>query len=256
MATQVVFDALLPLATAITPSTAPSVFAGTTDQTSAVITTAGAVEDLVASGVFKVRDIIFVNYDIDGTPGQATYTVTATSNGSLVAYTIPAGYLAAANNLSDVLVAATARTNLGLAIGTNVQAYDAGLLSIAAATTAADKMLYTTALDVYAVTDLTSFARTLLDDANAATALATLGAQASASIIANTTAAYAGGGTSNAYTATGLTVNSKVSAVIRASTNAVSICKALPGTNTLTVTFSADPGANTTVDYIALTAAQ
>ncbi len=194
MATQVVFDALLPLATAITPSTAPSVFAGTSDQTSAVITTAGAVADLVASGVFKVRDIIFMNYDIDGTPGQAIYTVTATSDGSLVAYTIPAGYLAAANNLSDVLSVSTARTNLG--------------------------------------------------------------AQASASIIANTTATYAGGGTSNAYTATGLTVSSKVSAVIRASTNAVSICKALPGTNTLTVTFSADPGANTTVDYIALTAAQ
>ncbi len=74
-------------------------------------------------------------------------------------------------------------------------------------------------------------------------------------LIANTTAAYAGGGTSNAYAATGLTVNSKGSAVIRASTNAVSICKALPGTDTLTITFSADPGADTTVDYIYSTAA-
>jgi hypothetical protein len=79
---------------------------------------------------------------------------------------------------------------------------------------------------------------------------------AGARLIANTTAVYGGGGTSNAFTATGLTVASVGSAVIRASTNAVSIAKALPGTDTLTITFSADPGAGTTVDYIYSTAAQ
>lgn len=79
---------------------------------------------------------------------------------------------------------------------------------------------------------------------------------AGARIIANTTGTYAGGGTSNSFTATGLTSAAKGSAVIRTSTNSVSITKALPGTNTLAITFSADPGAGTTVDYIYVTAAQ
>lgn len=54
------------------------------------------------------------------------------------------------------------------------QPSDVGLTSIAAAVTAANKMLYTTAADTYAVTDLTAFARTLLDDSSASTARSTL----------------------------------------------------------------------------------
>lgn len=72
---------------------------------------------------------------------------------------------------------------------------------------------------------------------------------------ANTTASYAGGGTSNAFTATGLASTSIVTAVILASTNAVSIAKVVPSADTLTVTFSADPGAATTVSWIAITPA-
>lgn len=81
--------------------------------------------------------------------------------------------------LIDDASASAQRTTLGVAIGSDVQAYDAGLLSIAGLTTAADKMIYTTALDTYAVTALTSFARTVLDDTTAAAARTTLGAAAS-----------------------------------------------------------------------------
>jgi hypothetical protein len=76
-----------------------------------------------------------------------------------------------------------------------------------------------------------------------------------AAIHAGTTGTYAGGGTSNAFTVTGMASTWIVTAVILTSTNAVSIAKAVPGTNILTVTFSADPGANTTVSWIATTAA-
>jgi hypothetical protein len=51
---------------------------------------------------------------------------------------------------------------LNVNIGSDVQAYDAGLTSIAGLTTAANKMIYTSASDTYAVTDLTAAARTVL----------------------------------------------------------------------------------------------
>ena len=60
-------------------------------------------------------------------------------------------------------------------IGTDVQAWDAFLTSIAALGTAADKMLYTIGVDTAAETALTSFGRSLIDDANAAAGRTTLG---------------------------------------------------------------------------------
>ena len=83
--------------------------------------------------------------------------------------------LAVADGGTGASDAATARTNLGLTIGTNVQAYDAGLQSIAGLTTSANQMIYTTASDTYATTSLTAAGRALIDDADAATQRTTLG---------------------------------------------------------------------------------
>jgi len=64
---------------------------------------------------------------------------------------------------------------LGLTPGSDVQEYDAFLESIAALGTGADKIIYTTAVNTAAEATLSAYARTLLDDANAAAARTTLG---------------------------------------------------------------------------------
>lgn len=64
--------------------------------------------------------------------------------------------------------AADARTNLGLAIDSDVQAYDAGLASIAGLTTSADQIIYATALDTYATSSLAPYMRGLLASGNSA----------------------------------------------------------------------------------------
>lgn len=99
----------------------------------------------------------------------------------------PSTFLQVLNNLSDLNNTTTARSNLGVAIGTNVQAFNANLQSISALGTAADKMLYTTGIATWAESAITSFGRTLVASADAAAArtslaLGTISTQAASAV--------------------------------------------------------------------------
>lgn len=121
-------------------------------------------------------------YEINGTTvlsssslGSGVTGSSLTSVGTITTGVWNGTTIAIANGGTGATDAATARTNLGLAIGTNVQAYDATLAALAGVSTVADRLIYATGVDTFTTTTFTSFARTLLDDADAGTARVTLG---------------------------------------------------------------------------------
>ena len=83
--------------------------------------------------------------------------------------------LALTNGGTGATTAAAARTNLGLVIGTNVQAYNVNLAALSGVTGAADRGVYYTSATTMAVYALTAFGRTLAGAADAAAARTSLG---------------------------------------------------------------------------------
>jgi hypothetical protein len=129
-----------------------------------------------------------INFSGATVSNGGTFTTVTISGGSITGITD----LAIADGGTGASTASAARTNLGVAIGTNVQAYDAGLQSISGLTTTADQMIYTTSSDTYATTSLTSAGRALLDDADASAQRTTLGLGTLATQNANSVAITGG----------------------------------------------------------------
>jgi hypothetical protein len=227
-------------------------------------------KDLYIDGTANIDSLVADTVDINGgtidntvigatTPAAATFTNLTVSTGSTINFsgatvsnggtfttvTISGGTitgitdLAIADGGTGASTASAARTNLGVALGTNVQAYDAGLQSISGLTTTADQMIYTTSSDTYATASLTSAGRALLDDADASAQRTTLGLGTLATQNANSVAITGGA-------IAGVTINASV---IGGTTPAAATFTTLNATGggSLTGTWS-DLGTVTTMD--------
>jgi uncharacterized protein YjlB len=129
-----------------------------------------------------------------------------TSLGNVATGTWSAGTIAITYGGTGATSASGARTNLGLVIGTDVQAYDPELAAIAGLTSAADRLPYFTGANTASLATFTSFGRSLVDDADAAAGRTTLGLGTISTQNSNNVT-ITGGSISNLTTFDGITID-------------------------------------------------
>ena len=134
----------------------------------------------------------------NNTLGAGVVTSSLTSVGTIASGVWSATDIAIAAGGTGASTASDARTNLGLAIGIDVQAYDGELAALAGLTSAADKMPYFTGSGTAALATFTSFGRSLVDDVDAEAGRTTLGLGTMA--IQNSSAIAVTGGTIDGIT--------------------------------------------------------
>lgn len=184
-------------------------------------------------------------HEIETAGGASKYE----TNAQILAYIEGAIGTAAFRALLDDADAAALRTTIG------AQASDAELTALAGLTSAADKLPYFTGSGTASLADLTSAGRALLDDANAAAQLTTLGAAplASPTFTGTPAAPTASGGTNTTQIATTAFVQSAVSGVSGSAT--FKQTKLIGNTNKTTTSTSFTAIDSTNLAYLTLTLA-
>jgi hypothetical protein len=170
---------------ALVPSNISSI-----DLSQADNTTSGFISGITGESLNDLSDVSFTagagidNYVLTYDNSTTSWGAEAAPTASAASETV-AGIIEIATNAEAEAATATDKALVPSNIGSidlssfnddlSYQPLDAGLTSISGLTTSADKMIYTTASDTYAVADLTSAGRALLDDADAAAQRTTLG---------------------------------------------------------------------------------
>lgn len=125
--------------------------------------------DVITEAVLKAV-IDQASFALAGHNHSGTYQPLDTDLTALAGLAVTDGNFIVGNGSTWVAESgATARASLGLTIGTHVQAYDAGLASLAAKTWSAGKeLVYMSAADTFQLGTITDFMLSALDNANVA----------------------------------------------------------------------------------------